>query len=188
MLLKFKRIWTDYGFEIVLGLCLAFFLIFTIYNKLKGKNGTVSSNKYYFIPKKSRKKISHGRRHTPPKESKGEAECRRVLHYLFQKPFPTTRPNFLRNPVTGGNFNLELDCYNHELRLAVEYNGIQHYKYTPFFHKNKEHFLNQKYRDDMKRRLCRENNIRLIEVPYLIKLPEIKAYIEKKCKEYGYKV
>ena len=53
-------------------------------------------------------------------------------------------------PVTGGNFNLELDCFNKELRIGLEYNGVQHYKYVPYFHKNKEAFLNQKYRDDMK--------------------------------------
>ena len=74
----------------------------------------------------------------PPQESKGEKECRKVLENLFNKPFSKSRPDFLRNPVTGGNFNLELDCYNQELSLAVEYNGIQHYKYVPYFHRNND--------------------------------------------------
>ena len=85
----------------------------------------------------------------------------------------------MRNPVTGGDFNLELDCYDPELGIAVEYNGVQHYKFIPFFHKNKEAFLNQKYRDDMKRRICKDNGILLIEVPYTVKTEDIKSFIQK---------
>ncbi len=36
------------------------------------------------------------------------------------------------------NFNLEIDCYSPKLKLGVEYNGAQHYKFIPHFHKNKE--------------------------------------------------
>jgi len=73
-------------------------------------------------------------------DSKGETECRRVLQKIFQRPFLKARPDFLNNPVTGNQFNLELDCYDHSLKLAVEYNGQQHYQYNKFFHRNKEHF------------------------------------------------
>ena len=104
---------------------------------------------------------------------------------MFKKPFNKERPNFLRNPVTGGDFNLELDCFDAELKIAVEYNGIQHYKYIPFFHKNKEAFLNQKYRDDMKRRICKEKGILLIEVPHDIKLENIKDFIETELYRNG---
>jgi len=88
-------------------------------------------------------------------ESKGEQECRYFLQKTFNKPFVNTRPSFLRNPVTGRN--LELDCYNSELKLALEYNGKQHYKYLSYFHKNKQDFWNQKYRDYIKKRLCKDN-------------------------------
>ena len=91
----------------------------------------------------------------------------------------------MRNPVTGGDFNLELDCFDPELKIAVEYNGVQHYQYIPFFHKNKEAFLNQKYRDDMKRRMCKENGVLLIEVPHTIKLEGIKGFIEKELTRNG---
>ena len=98
------------------------------------------------------------------------------MEKLFNKKFYKIRPDFLRNNITGGN-NLEIDCYNDSLKLGVEYNGRQHYDFVPFFHKNKETFYNQKYRDDMKRRLCKENNITLIEVPYTIKIKDIEKYI-----------
>lgn len=119
---------------------------------------------------------------SPPKESKGELECRRVLEKIFKKPFPKARPNILSNSVTGGN-NLELDCYNSELKIAAEYNGQQHYNFIPYFHKNKEAFLNQKYRDELKRRMCADNKIFLIEVPYTVKVEKIESFILEKLKD-----
>ena len=183
---KLTKIWNEKGAAICLGLGIAFLLLFALYNKIKGGKGTYSKNGQYYVLPSSKSRSIHKKQR--PRESKGEAECRRVLQNIFRKPFPTQRPNFLLNPVTGGNFNLELDCYNSDLHLAVEYNGIQHYKYTPYFHKNKEHFLNQKYRDDMKRRICRENQILLIEVPYTVKLQDIEGYLINKCRQAGYKV
>src|SRR3990167_9124166 len=59
----------------------------------------------------------------------------------------------------------------------AENNGEQHYEYTPFFHRNFETFRNQQYRDELKRRICRENGIFLIEVPYTIKLENMKGFI-----------
>jgi len=67
----------------------------------------------------------------------------------------------------------------------VEYNCIQHYKYVPFFHKTKDSFYNQKYRDDMKRRLCRENGITLIEVPYTVKFEHIRGFLIAELKKRG---
>ena len=96
----------------------------------------------------------------------------------------SVRPDFLRNPVTGGNFNLELDCYNEELNLAVEYNGVQHYKFIPYMHKNKEAFLNQKYRDDMKKRMCKDAGVILIDVPYTVEPHNIKKYLETELRKY----
>lgn len=117
-------------------------------------------------------------------ESKGELECRRYLETIFQAPFPKARPNFLRNPITGNN--LEIDCFNPSLKLGVEYNGKQHYSYTSFFHRNVDASTNQKYRDELKRRMCRENGINLIEVPYTIKLNDIGPFLQLRLKQLGY--
>ena len=97
-------------------------------------------------------------------------------------------PDFLRNPVTGGSFNLELDCYDPGLKLAVEYNGQQHYKYLPYFHKNKESFLNQKYRDNMKKQMCKEKGVCLIEVPFSVKLNDIEQYLIREIQKNGYSI
>lgn len=182
MFSKIKSLWNDSGFEIVLGLCISFILIFALYRRLTGKKGTWSKQKYYLSSLPVDKNNSRNPKSTPPHESKGESECRRVMQYLFKKQFTNSRPDFLRNPVTGGNFNLELDCYDPELKIAVEYNGIQHYKYIPYFHKNKEAFLNQKYRDTLKERMCKDHGVILITVPHTIKIENIKNFIEKELR------
>ena len=192
MLSKIKQVWNEYGFEIILGLCVAFILLYALYNKFSGKNGswTKSSQLNSWL------KQSYQAPPTPPQslsprkqggDSKGEIECRRVLQYLFKRPFDKARPDFLRNPVTGGSFNLELDCFDPDLRIAVEYNGVQHYKYVPYFHRTNDAFLNQKYRDEMKRQKCKENGVLLIEVPYSVKLEDIKGFIEKELTRAGVK-
>jgi hypothetical protein len=155
-------------------------LIVLIYRKLTRQTGTWSKNlninKIYIY--------RDNRTIKEPKDSKGETECRRFLETLFQLPFPKVRPTFLKNPITGNN--LEIDCYNSTLRLGIEYNGKQHYSFTSFFHRNVEASNNQKYRDELKRRMCRENGITLIEVPYTIKLNDIGPYLYLKLKEKGY--
>lgn len=189
MLSNLKKKWRDYGFEITLGFCVVFIIFFGLYRKIIGGKGTWSRRQNFRqnfrqnVMQNVMQNVKTTRQ--PPRESKGETECRRVLQFLFKRNFDKHRPDFLRNPVTGGDFNLELDCFDPELKIAVEYNGVQHYRYIPFFHKNKEAFLNQKYRDDMKRRMCRDNGILLIEVPYTIKIENIKEYIESSLIKNG---
>ena len=180
MLDKIKKIWKNHGFEIFFVSCLILIGILAIFKI--GKKGTWSTSYEY-----NNKIIADSNSFKGPKKtSSGELECRRVLQKIFKKPFNTVRPDFLRNPVTGDNFNLELDCYEDSLKLGVEYQGQQHYKYIPYFHKNKEAFRNQCYRDELKRRMCRDNRINLIEVPYTVKVQNIEDYIRKELKMIGY--
>lgn len=178
MIVRLNKIWKDYGFEILLVISIVFILIFALFNM--GKKGSWNSTYSYDYKKNTKKHRSS------PKTSRGEAECRRVLQKYFKKPFNNCRPDFLRNPVTGGKFNLELDCYDNSLKLAVEYNGAQHYKYIPYFHKNKEAFLNQKYRDELKNHLCIQNNVKLINVPYTVPIKNIEEFLLKKLRSIGY--
>ena len=85
------------------------------------------------------------------------------------------RPKFLNNDIT--NKPLEIDCFNEELGICVEYHGIQHYHYTPRFHQNKDQFETQKYRDLMKRQKILEKGYVYIEVPYTVKLQDIWEYL-----------
>jgi len=52
------------------------------------------------------------------REWKTEEKCRNILRKIYGVDFPSARPDFLKNPVSGKN--LELDCYNEKLKLALE--------------------------------------------------------------------
>jgi len=180
----------EYLYETIIIISVIVIILYAIYHYLVGNKGTWSRNVYYSLydsqPKQNNlRPLYVNERTNNSKDSKGETECRKVMEDIFNTSFNKARPDFLRNTVTGGLHNLELDCYSSKLRLAVEYNGIQHYKYVPFFHKNKEAFLNQKYRDYMKRQMCKENRIILIEVPYDVKISDIRSYIINQLKIKG---
>lgn len=81
---------------------------------------------------------------------------------------------------------LELDGYNEDLSLAVEANGIQHYKEIPYFHRDKDSFRKQKERDEFKIKQCIKNGIGLVVVPYIIDLNDICGFTAKECEKFGY--
>lgn len=109
---------------------------------------------------------------------KNECLCRQILEKIFALPFPSQRPDFLKNPQT--NRNLELDCYNSSLKLALEYNGKQHYKFPNKFHNSVEAFNAQIARDELKKTLCDNHGVTLIIVPYTIPKSQIVDYIVAK--------
>ena len=183
-------IYTKYEFEVFIsGVCILI-LILAIFRR--NEQGKWTSMKYISIFKNDINKKNDTINNQEiqntgyKKESRGERECKRVLEKIFKREFIKSRPKFLNNPVTGGKYNLEIDCYNEELKLGLEYNGRQHYEYSSFFHKNKEDFLNQKYRDIIKKNMCKDNNVILIEVPYTVNIEDIEYYIITKLKDIGY--
>ncbi len=110
------------------------------------------------------------------KTSKKEELCRHILEEIYNKPFISVRPKWLKYPETG--HNLELDCYNDELKIALEYNGEQHYIYPHYFHANKEQFISQVKRDIWKIDTCDTQGVYLITVPYNVPVEKLKSYIE----------
>jgi hypothetical protein len=107
--------------------------------------------------------------------SKGERICCSTMERLYGQPFTSIRPNWLKNPETG--FNMEIDCYNEELRMGVEYNGIQHYQWPNFTKQTYDQFINQTRRDALKVDLCEKNGVYLITVPYTIPHHVIPEYL-----------
>lgn len=61
---------------------------------------------------------------------------------------------------------LRLDVFIKELNLGFEYDGIQHFKYTPQWHKTQADFRRAQDRDNRKNELCLLNNITLIRIKY----------------------
>lgn len=107
--------------------------------------------------------------------SKGETICCRVMEKIYGVPFVSERPTWLKNPNTGRA--LELDCYNSELKIAVEYNGRQHYEWPNFTNQDKVSFHKQLDRDNLKKKICFEHGIYLIIVPFHVKNEKIPEYI-----------
>lgn len=157
-----KKIWVSYRWEIAVIVSIIVFVACYLFSHQDKYNGI-----QYDLSKIQKK----GKR--VPK--KHETECRRIVEDIFKIPFSAVRPNFLKNPKTGKN--LELDMYNHNIKLAVEYQGAQHRTYTPFFHKSYGDFLGQVERDNYKKRRCSEEGIDLICVPDTIPYQELGQYI-----------
>lgn len=172
----FQKYWNQHGFDILVILSIFFIILYSILRL--GKKGTYMKVLPLLNQKDTQKK--------KPQDSQGEILCRQYLEKRFGKSFAKKRPDFLSNPVTGGHRNLELDCFNEDLKLALEYNGVQHYKFVPFFHSNKESFYNQKYRDEMKRMKCKEKGITLIEVPYSVPHHKLEEYVEAELQRLNF--
>ncbi len=102
---------------------------------------------------------------------KGERVLRAYLELNLGAPFPSKRPTWLQNHKTK---LFELDLYCEEKSLAFEYQGPKH------------NLPAQQRRDEYKRKKCKEQNVRLIEVAYLervfpleIWVPTIKELFDK---------
>ena len=108
-----------------------------------------------------------------------EQECRDILEKLTKKKFPTIRPDFLKNPQT--KHNLELDGYCKELKLAFEYDGEQHYRPMRYRGSNKK-FEKIQQLDSLKDELCKKHGIVLIRIPYFVTNKHL--YIVDKIKQW----
>lgn len=101
----------------------------------------------------------------------GESLCRAVLETAFGKSFDRVRPADLRSPK---GVPLELDCFNKELKIALEHQGLHHIKRQPNWQTVEQFELCQQH-DLIKRIYCEKNGIFLIEIPEVGSLtpPEI---------------
>jgi len=107
-----------------------------------------------------------------------ERTSRCILEYIYKKKFIKKRPQWLTNSQGG---RMEIDGYCEELKLGFEFNGVQHYKRIPYWHKTQKQFEDQQARDLEKYQLCETNNIVLIVIPYIVKYEDLYNYILERC-------
>lgn len=86
--------------------------------------------------------------------------CRQILNSIFP-----TLP-ICEEVLLPGSGRLRLDFYLPRNGIAIEVNGIQHYKQVGKFHANKSAFIDGQRRDADKRRWCQINNVRLVELKF----------------------
>lgn len=114
--------------------------------------------------------VIHGRVFCPKCgafESKG---VRFISNLLEKMSILYERETRLENSRQRFDFYIEIKNY----KLAIEYNGIQHYEEVDFFSTTLEQ---QKERDVRKKEYCKNNNIHLLSIPYYLSNDEIKKLI-----------
>lgn len=77
-----------------------------------------------------------------------------------------------------------LDGYSEELRLAFEYNGAQHYRYVPHFHRGGPQDLEQQGRDRAVEAACVESRAAPIVTPYTV--ADLERFIRKELFQLGH--
>lgn len=86
-------------------------------------------------------------------------------------------PFYTEYPV--GNTKLRFDFFfkigNNE--YAIEFNGKQHYEQCKVFQSTYQDFLIQIDRDNRKRDYCKNNSIKLLEIPYTCSPSEIEKIV-----------
>lgn len=76
-----------------------------------------------------------------------------------------------------------MDGYFPDLKLAIEYDGLQHYKYVEYFDRSYEDFVKRQQRDKLKDELCKQNGVKLIRIRYDEPLTE--EYLKQKLIDNG---
>ena len=106
----------------------------------------------------------------PTKLDKKNFSSQKRLFKVLKKIFPKNEIHYNKrhkniiNPKT--NHPSELDCFIPEINLAFEFQRIQHNEKHRFFHsdKGKKSFDELKFRDDYKKKRCKDLGITLIEI------------------------
>lgn len=165
--------WEKNGFAILVFGSIIFFLVCWImgWKPKQGRAGKLSDYVEDFRLATSNKYIPQRKKRNP---KKSEDRCREIVEDIFQMPFPSVRPDFLKNPETGRN--MECDLMNSDMKLCIERNGEQHYKHVDHFHTRSD-FEKQIQRDHIKRELLRKNGFNLITIPYTVHYDVLHQYI-----------
>lgn len=108
-------------------------------------------------------------------DSKGERRFRAALEEIIGAKFPKGYPDWLVNPKT--KRILELDGYNEKLKLAFEYDGGTHAE--DFRFKSDKDKVDTVYKDELKRELCRQNGVLLLEPNKNIKIKDLEKWIRR---------
>jgi hypothetical protein len=125
--------------------------------------------------------LGHGSWCSICNEGISERTCRKIIEFIYKKTFSKKRPNWL---ISSSGGQMELDSFNEELGIALEYNGEQHYNFVPYWHKTEEKFHWQLQKDKEKIEICKQNNIHLLIVPYTIPYEQLYMYIKSICLFY----
>jgi hypothetical protein len=113
--------------------------------------------------KKARKKSGGG--HPNFSKWKKETQMFYMLNQIFAKQDIVLNGYYTWLPSPKGE-PMQLDWFCPKLGIAYEYQGRQHYEYSPYFHKSKKVFKYLQECDALKKELCEKHGITLIHIRY----------------------
>ena len=113
------------------------------------------------------------------KSSFGEKNIRRYLHENNIDYEEQVYKNYLGKQYI-------YDFYIPHLKLFIEYNGIQHYKYVHFFHRTQKYFQYRELKDVMKKKYCIRKKYNLLIISYKER-NTIKKELKKELKKINKK-
>jgi hypothetical protein len=155
-----------------------YILVSTKYENANTKLDTICPKGHPYSTKLGN--FSQGKRCSRCQIFLNEESTRDLFCNIFKKEFEKCRPDFLLNPETG--YNLELDGYNSGLKIAFEYDGEQHFE--PRFG-SREILPKIQARDRLKDELCKKEGVILIRIPYFVKDKE--SHIKEELTKRGIK-
>ena len=115
--------------------------------------------------------------------NKSENQCYEIIKNLGIIPdIKRQKTISVFDDQLGINRNLRIDFFSVSRNLAIEFNGEHHTKFVKRFHENKEGYLDQLRRDELKNKYCKENGIKLLRITYKEKKKNIgnvvKTFVE----------
>ncbi len=96
------------------------------------------------------------------KQEENKSKGHKAAIILLKELYPTCKIlEEVSIPIQTGEWSY-IDIYLPLLKLAIEINGVQHDKFSPFFHNDRRDFLYGQLKDKKKKEWCDINNIKLI--------------------------
>ena len=93
-------------------------------------------------------------------QPKGEVEIAKILQNLNVKFIPQHRFDDCKD-----KYRLPFDFYLPDFNMCIEFDGEQHFAPVEYFG-GEEGFKDRKRKDNLKNKYCKENNVKLIRIPY----------------------
>lgn len=90
---------------------------------------------------------------------------KKVREYLDQRDIKYEQQKYFKDWNIGIHY---FDFYLPEFNLVIEYNGIQHYEFNPYFHRTKENFSYLRERDTLKKNSAINNGINYLSIKYTL--------------------
>jgi len=131
------------------------------------------------IPPETISAVCFNKKWTNKLERTNSKGCAQLKHIL-QNIYPNT--TIIEEYQVGEKLRLDLNVP--DLNIGFEYDGIQHFEFTPMFHNCVEDFLEGVRKDTLKEKLCTKRGITLVRFSYKEVLT--KGTVTNKIKDIGY--